>query len=347
VRKIDWHDYKKIAEEAQRHGPGEQGVGFVLDAREEKQKNNFFRENGFNAYVSDKISLERSINDIRHSECKKKLYLEKLPNVSIIIPFHNEHLSVLLRSVYSIINRTPKELLEEIILVDDFSTKSFLKDNLDNYVKTNFAPNLIKIIRLTRREGLIRTRLAGARQARGEVLIFFDSHIECNINWLPPLIEPIAYNYKTSVCPFIDVINDETFAYSAQDNGARGAFDWDLFYKRLPLLDTSKPTEPFDDPVMAGGLFAISTKWFWELEGYDEGLEIWGGEQYELSFKIWQCGGRLVDAPCSRVGHIYRKFNPFGSAGHGDYLSKNHKRVAEVWMDEYKKYYYKENSYLK
>ncbi len=32
---------------------------------------------------------------------------------------------------------------------------------------------------------------------------------------------------------------------------------------------------------------------------------------------------------------------PFSGAGKGDYLGKNYKRVAEVWMDEYKEYVYK------
>lgn len=57
------------------------------------------------------------------SSCRSKEYLSKLPKVSIVIPFHNEHWTTLLRTVTSVVNRSPDELIEEIILVDDFSTK--------------------------------------------------------------------------------------------------------------------------------------------------------------------------------------------------------------------------------
>ncbi|VVC91202.1 unnamed protein product [Leptidea sinapis] len=171
---------------------------------------------------------------------------------------------------------------------------SFLKQKLEDYISENVPK--VKVIRLAQRSGLIAARLAGAARATADVLLFLDSHTEAS---------PIALDYRTVVCPFIDVIAFDTFEYRAQDEGARGAFDWEL------------------SPVMAGGLFAIARKFFWELGGYDPGLDIWGGEQYELSFKIWQCGGRLVDAPCSRVGHVYRKFAPFPNPGHGDFVGKH------------------------
>lgn len=341
--KVDWHNYNFMQAEVQRTGLGENGKPAAVPTSDEALRKKLFDENGFNGLLSDRISLNRSIADIRHKSCAAQKYLSELPTVSIIVPFYNEHWSTLLRTCYSVLNRSPPELIKEIILVDDHSTKDFLGEKLDKFIAANLPK--VKVVRLPERSGLIVARMTGARLATADVLLFLDSHTEANTNWLPPLLDPMAQNYRVCVCPFIDVISYDTFEYRAQDEGARGAFDWQLYYKRLPLLpdDLKHPVRPFRSPIMAGGLFAITAKFFWELDGYDEGLDIWGGEQYELSFKIWQCGGEMYDAPCSRVGHIYRGGSPFSNPRKTDYLHKNYKRVAEVWMDEYKQYVYDHN----
>lgn len=48
-------------------------------------------------------------------------YSEDLPRVSVIICFYNEAMSALLRTVHTVLLRSPAHLIHEIILVDDNS----------------------------------------------------------------------------------------------------------------------------------------------------------------------------------------------------------------------------------
>lgn len=106
----------------------------------------------------------------------------------------------------------------------------------------------VKLFKTERREGLIRARMFGARKAKGDVrfllinivlhcinlllqvLIFLDSHVEVNVNWSQPLLAEIKKDRKNVVMPVIDIINADTFTYSASPL-VRGGFNWGLHFK--------------------------------------------------------------------------------------------------------------------
>lgn len=327
-------------------GLGDGGEPVILDGAEADLAAEIMRTEAFNLVVSDKISYTREVPDTKDARCNAVYYDEKLPSTSIIIIFTNEAWSPLIRTIHSVLNKSPAKLLKEIILVDDFSDKKHLKGKLERYIQKKF-PSKVKLMRLKKREGLIRARIEGAKAATGDVMLYLDSHCECTTGWLEPLLQRIKENPMAFVVPIIDVIDDKTLEYY-HGNGNYfqvGGFTWSghFTWVDIPQVEIARrgsPIAPTRSPTMAGGLFAVDRETFWKMGSYDPEMDVWGGENLEMSFRIWQCGGVLETIPCSRVGHIFRSFHPYSFPGNKDTHGINTARTVEVWMDEYKRLFY-------
>lgn len=180
----------------------------------------------------------------------------------------------LLRSVNTVLMRTPAETLKEIVLVDDFSDLDDLKAPLETEIR-ELPTEKVRLIRNRQREGLIRSRVFGARNSTGDVLLFLDSHIEVNVDYAQPLLARIKADRTVLAMPVIDIINADTFEYSSSPL-VRGGFNWGLHFKwdNLPAGTLVKDIDflgPIKSPTMAGGLFAVDRLYFKEIGEYDMG----------------------------------------------------------------------------
>ncbi|XP_046545892.1 putative polypeptide N-acetylgalactosaminyltransferase 9 [Haliotis rubra] len=309
--------------------PGELGraVAINSDALSDGQRAMMaegYEKHGFNEYVSDMISLRRRTPDFRPSMCRGMVYPDDLPATSIIICFHNEAWSTLIRTVFSVLDNTPQHLLHEVILVDDASDEPSLGTSLAEYLRP--LPK-VKLVRASSRVGLIGARLLGVATATAPVLTFLDSHVECMKGkeghvavcmgeWLQPMLSRVRANDHHVTYPIVHIINYMDFSIKEVKIGTRGLFHWmDLSYfpYRAPdhvLNSRRSAADPIRSATMPGGIFSISRRYFHHLGGYDPGLKTWGSENTELSFKVWMCNGTIEVLPCSGIAHVFRHINP-------------------------------------
>lgn len=339
---------KRKAKAAMETMPGDNGTAITMDVEGLSPSNKilydqYYKQYGYNVLAGDMMRLNRALPDVRSNTCNQFKAVTYTSTCSIIIVFYNEAWTSLLRTINSIMDRSPSNLLEEIILVDDGSTLDHLQQKLTDHVK-----NLPKtrLLRTEGRLGVIQARQMAAEQAKASILVFLDSHVEVTTGWLEPIIDAIEANEQDVVMSVMDIINDKTLEYKLfnYDSINIGGFTWSLGFTWIGVPPRVKKglksaVEPISSPTMPGGAYAISKGFFNRLGGFDVGMDMWGAENFEMSFKIWMCGGRLVTHPCSHIGHIFKQGSAY-NMGSSTNLRKNYQRVAEVWMDEFKDQYY-------
>ncbi|XP_074918289.1 polypeptide N-acetylgalactosaminyltransferase 11 isoform X3 [Chelonoidis abingdonii] len=96
-------------------------MGMIFNEHDQQVRDLGYQKHAFNMLISNRLGYHREVPDTRDAKCREKSYPSDLPFASIVICFYNEAFSALLRTVRSVLDRTPAYLLHEIILVDDNS----------------------------------------------------------------------------------------------------------------------------------------------------------------------------------------------------------------------------------
>lgn len=133
-------------------------------------KEYFNKREGYRETYLDSLPLIREIAEYRPQGCSDLKYNLRTEHMTIIVNYMNEPLSLILRTVYSILNHTPPTFMHQLIVVDDGSDLDTF-DSLDMIepLLTSLNTNIL-FHRNNESVGLIGCRRWAAQQATGQVI---------------------------------------------------------------------------------------------------------------------------------------------------------------------------------
>ena len=198
--------------------------------------------------------------------------------VSVVVPLFNAEKTIT-KCIDSILSQTLPADKYEVIAVDDGSSDS--------------TPDLIKHlpIRYIRQEnrGPASARNRGAKEAKGDIILFTDSDCVPSKDWIEQMLKPFENTQISAV----------KGAYESPQKSLTARFCQVEFSERFEML---KKVEFIDmvDTYSAG----FRRKIFWEAGGFDESFPAANNEDTDLSYKLSSAGHKMVFNPGAIVHHL-------------------------------------------
>lgn len=226
------------------------------------------------------------------------------PVLSIVIPSHNDNVE-LDATISSIVLNTPEDVFE-IVVVDDAS---------------NPAPvvlgrwHCVKIIRNQHRIGCGPSRYVGACAARGEWLLLIDSHSRFTPGWFEAWLSQSGMSPHDLYCGSCLGIDDNNMDVTKAKPyfGATWNFygpDRNKAVRQPQVFECVWYPETADGfnyeiPAPMGACYFIHRANFLRL-GALKNLKSWGGDEQELSLKVWLSGGSVRLIKQVRIAHKFK-----------------------------------------
>jgi len=208
--------------------------------------------------------------------------MNKEPLVSVIIVNYNgkEYLEKCLESLMKINYKN-----YEVIIVDNNST-----DQSIEFVKNTY-PSII-IIKLEKNYGFAEPNNIGAKNAKGDFLIFLNNDTEVSPNFVEKMVNVLNQDPKIAICQSLLLKPNQEIDSSGDYVDELGR----------AYSSRKKLTEVKEILSARGASMMVRKDSFWDLEGFDKKFFA-SFEDVDLCWRAWLWGYKVVLVPDSIVYH--------------------------------------------
>lgn len=249
--------------------------------------------------------------------------------LSIVITALNENCGILNKTIKSIIETTPPNTVE-IIVIDDYSSSPVTVDYKEVISERNKF-----------RCGVAVSRHIGATLASKKWLLFTDSHMIFKQGWYENFLktEKLDSDERTIYCGTCLGLwyEENTEIYDKVDLNKLPKY----YGARLSLLESDnilegkwiseKKEDIYEISCLMGAIYFIQKDFFFKIRGLSD-LKMWGSDEPTLSLKVLQSGGKILQLKDVQIAHLFRKRAPYTTDT--KYLVYNKIRMAKTLLPD-------------
>ncbi len=215
------------------------------------------------------------------------------PEVSIVIPVHGK--LELTQQCLDSLERTAADISTEIVVVDDASP-----DKTVAWLSEQEACGHLRAVRLSENRGFAKACNAGAKAARGKLLVFLNNDTVAHPGWLEALTNALREHPECGLAGSRLLYPDGRIQHAGIAFGDNGVPDHPY---RFAEAQAPEVTQALEVPAVTGACILIPAELFQELGGFDENYPMYV-EDVDLCLKVWQSGRSVRYVPESTLTHL-------------------------------------------